>query len=377
VEEPPIFLWPNKPWNDKRFLKYGCPVITTEDEVYLKKDSEYIFIPHYSVLDSGTATEKNIYIFLENVTNVFFHLYGQIHPRAPNYRINFMELVVEKCNNIENCQQLNDCQKAVVIMDSNKLELSNTTIYISYWVEMYDKLMILVQYNDKYIVCTDATDPLLIRKIVMNASEPQTISTSENIFVQTEEVSTSVFDPQFTLYSGNTGYIYILQCRFCTTELTIKCQNGDPFIYTVDALSTSKIIFNDGSIVEGWQKINFPQTPYNKTYTNCSLAFTTNITSDIPIRQFWIIDPRLVEITKPVENTNTIEKKYEDKNNEADNGDFYKKTFYSLLVLIIVIIIIVICYFILRSRRSRNQSTRSGPDESNGFVLKSLFQGDA
>jgi lipopolysaccharide export LptBFGC system permease protein LptF len=145
----------------------------------------------------------------------------------------------------------------------------------------------------------------------------------------------------------------------------------------VDALSTSKIIFNDGSIVEGWQKINFPQTPYNKTYTNCSLAFTTNITSDIPIRQFWIIDPRLVEITKPVENTNTIEKKYEDKNNEADNGDFYKKTFYSLLVLIIVIIIIVICYFILRSRRSRNQSTRSGPDESNGFVLKSLFQGDA
>jgi hypothetical protein len=67
-------------------------------------------------------------------------------------------------------------------MDSNKLELSNTTIYISYWVEMYDKLMILVQYNDKYIVCTDATDPLLIRKIVMNASEPQTISTSESNF---------------------------------------------------------------------------------------------------------------------------------------------------------------------------------------------------
>jgi hypothetical protein len=112
-EQQAIFLVPNIPWNHKRFLKYGCPVITTEDEVYLRKNSDYIFIPQYSVLDSNTATEKNIYIFLEQVTNVFFHLYGQIHPRAPNYRINFMELVVEKCNNIESCQQLNDCHKAV------------------------------------------------------------------------------------------------------------------------------------------------------------------------------------------------------------------------------------------------------------------------
>jgi RNase P/RNase MRP subunit p30 len=65
-------------------------------------------------------------------------------------------------------------------MDSNKLELSNTTIYISYWVEMYDKLMILVQYKNKHIICTDASNPLQIKKIVMNASEPQTVSTSES-----------------------------------------------------------------------------------------------------------------------------------------------------------------------------------------------------
>jgi hypothetical protein len=65
-------------------------------------------------------------------------------------------------------------------MDSDKLELSNTTIYISYWVEMYNKLMILVQYKNKHIICVDASDPLLVRKIVMNASEPQTISTSES-----------------------------------------------------------------------------------------------------------------------------------------------------------------------------------------------------
>jgi hypothetical protein len=110
-------LLPNKPWNEKRFLKYGCPVITTEDEVDLHRDSDYNFAPHYQVLDSSAATEKNIYIFLKNVTNVFFHLYGQTHPSGSNYRINFIELVIEKCNKIESCQQLNDCQKAVVCID--------------------------------------------------------------------------------------------------------------------------------------------------------------------------------------------------------------------------------------------------------------------
>ncbi|KAJ3615697.1 hypothetical protein MTP99_006728, partial [Tenebrio molitor] len=50
-EQQAIFLVPNIPWNHKRFLKYGCPVITTEDEVYLRKNSDYIFIPQYSVLD--------------------------------------------------------------------------------------------------------------------------------------------------------------------------------------------------------------------------------------------------------------------------------------------------------------------------------------
>jgi hypothetical protein len=117
-KEQSIFLLSNKLWNEKRFLKYGCPVITTDDTVYLHRDSDYTFIPQYSVLDSSTATEKNIYIFLEKVTNVFFHLYGQIHPRGPNYRINFIELVIEKCNNIESCQQLNDCRKAVCIEQS-------------------------------------------------------------------------------------------------------------------------------------------------------------------------------------------------------------------------------------------------------------------
>ncbi|KAJ3630913.1 hypothetical protein MTP99_012079 [Tenebrio molitor] len=216
------------------------------------------------------------------------------------WRINFIELVIEKCNNIESCQELNDCRKAVV-MDSHKL--SNTTIYISYSVEMYNKLMILVQYKNKHIICVDASNSLLVRKIVMNASEPQTISTSENIFRQIDQVSTSVFDPQFTLYSGNIGYIYILQCRFCTTELTINCQNGDPLI-TVDASNTSKIVFSDGSVVEGWQKINFSQTLHKKTYTNCSLVFTTNTTNDFPITHFWIIDRCVVDITKPAENEN-------------------------------------------------------------------------
>jgi hypothetical protein len=357
-KEQSIFLSSNKLWNEKRFLKYGCPVITTDDEVYLHRDSDYTFIPQYSVLDSGTAIEKNIYIFLEKVTNVFFHLYGQIHPRGPNYRINFIELVIEKCNNIESCQQLNDCRKAVV-MDSDKLELSNTTIYISYWVEMYNKLMILVQYKNKHIICVDASDPLLVRKIVMNASEPQTISTSENIFKQTDQVSTSVFDPQFTLYSGNTGYIYILQCRFCTTELTIKCQSGDPIINTVDTSNTSKIVFSDGSVVEGWQKINFPQTLHKKTYTNCSLVFTTNTTNDFPITHFWIIDRCVVNITKPAENKSTTEKMNEDKNCVCVCDNFYKIAFCSLLILdFIIVFIIFICYIILRSRRSVHQSTR-------------------
>jgi hypothetical protein len=63
-------------------------------------------------------------------------------------------------------------------MDSHKL--SNTTIYISYSVEMYNKLMILVQYKNKHIICVDASNSLFVRKIVMNASEPQTISTSES-----------------------------------------------------------------------------------------------------------------------------------------------------------------------------------------------------
>jgi hypothetical protein len=63
-------------------------------------------------------SKKIFTFFLEKVTNVFFHLYGQIHPRGPNYRINFIELVIEKCNNIESCQQLNDCRKAVCIEQS-------------------------------------------------------------------------------------------------------------------------------------------------------------------------------------------------------------------------------------------------------------------
>jgi hypothetical protein len=366
-KEQSIFLLSNKLWNEKRFLKYGCPVITTDDKVYLHRDSDYTFIPQYSVLDSSTATEKNIYIFLEKVTNVFFHLYGQIHPRGPNYRINFIELVIEKCNNIESCQELNDCRKAVV-MDSHKL--SNTTIYISYSVEMYNKLMILVQYKNKHIICVDASDPLLVRKIVMNASEPQTISTSENIFRQIDQVSTSVFDPQFTLYSGNIGYIYILQCRFCTTELTINCQNGDPLI-TVDASNTSKIVFSDGSVVEGWQKINFSQTLHKKTYTNCSLVFTTNTTNDFPITHFWIIDRCVVDITKPAENESTTEKMNEDKNSEVDDSDnFYKKAFYSLLVLnFIIVFIIFIRYIILRSRRSVHQ-----PNRLQDFELGKLFE---
>jgi hypothetical protein len=241
-------------------------------------------------------------------------------------------------------------------MDSHKL--SNTTIYISYSVEMYNKLMILVQYKNKHIICVDASNSLLVRKIVMNASEPQTISTSENIFRQIDQVSTSVFDPQFTLYSGNTGYIYILQCRFCTTELTINCQNGDPLI-TVDASNTSKIVFSDGSVVEGWQKINFSQTLHKKTYTNCSLVFTTNTTNDFPITHFWIIDRCVVNITKPAENKSTTEKMNEDKNCVCVCDNFYKIAFCSLLILdFIIVFIIFICYIILRSRRSVHQTPR-------------------
>jgi hypothetical protein len=131
----------------------------------------FTFIPHYIVVKPDLAKEGSVYIMVENTTDAVFYFFPSRYPNSPHYKMVPTELQIQGCENHNICEELMECERAVVdISDTN---LDENVIFISWKKFETETLVILMQYKNKFVKCRYHKPHFQIQKLVMYGSQVQ------------------------------------------------------------------------------------------------------------------------------------------------------------------------------------------------------------
>jgi hypothetical protein len=131
----------------------------------------FTFNPKYNVLKTDLSKEESVYIMVENATDAAFYFFPSKYPNSAHYKMVPTELQIQGCENHNKCEEVMECERAVVdISDTN---LDENVIFISWKQFETETLVILMQYKNKFIKCRHHKLHFQIQKLVMYSSQVQ------------------------------------------------------------------------------------------------------------------------------------------------------------------------------------------------------------
>jgi hypothetical protein len=246
----------------------------------------FTFIPYYTVVKPDLAKEGSVYIMVENTTDAVFYFFPSRYPNSPHYKMVPTELQIQGCENHNICEELMECERAVVdISDTN---LDENVIFISWKKFETETLVILMQYKNKFVKCRYHKLHFQIQKLVMYGSQVQSFGIIDEFFRSTTQENNHIkLNRSFNLQVNQSVSLRIFQCLYCNTSITLTC---DSLQKTVNISNShgSKLIFSDSHLVNGWKESSLSNCG-TQVLRNCNLTIQTLLHSATQVNQFWII----------------------------------------------------------------------------------------
>jgi hypothetical protein len=274
-------------WDRTSFFEYGTPPLTTAVKNILDSKMSDKFYPNYTLMKSDSSREKSVYIIVENVTDALFYLFPSKYPNSAHYKIVPTELQIQGCENHNICEELMQCERAVVdISDTN---LDENVIFISWKRFETETLVILMQYKNKFVKCRHYKPHLQIEKLVMYGSQVQSFGIIDGFFISTTQENNHLkLNRSFNLQVNQSISLHILQCLECNTNITLTCDNLQRNVNTSSSQG-SKMIFKDNRLVNGWKEFSLSNCG-TQELSNCNLTIQTLLESENgQVNHIWII----------------------------------------------------------------------------------------
>ncbi|KAJ3616853.1 hypothetical protein MTP99_009170 [Tenebrio molitor] len=273
-------------WDLTSFFEYGTSPLTKAVKNILNLKMSFTFIPYYTVVKPDLAKEGSVYIMVENTTDAVFYFFPSRYPNSPHYKMIPTELQIQGCENHNNCEELMECEKAVVdISDTN---LDENVIFISWKKFETETLVILMQYKNKFVKCRYHKPHFQIQKLVMYGSQVQSFGIIDEFFRSTTQENNHIkLNRSFNLQVNQSVSLRIFQCLYCNTSITLTCDSLQKMV-NVSSSHGSKLIFSDSHLVNGWKESSLSNCG-TQVLRNCNLTIQTLLHSANQVNQFWII----------------------------------------------------------------------------------------
>jgi hypothetical protein len=107
---------------------------------------------------------------VENATDARFYLFPLKYPNSAHYKMLPTELQIQGCETQNKCEEVMECERAVV--DVSDTNLDESVVFISWKLER-ETFVILMQYKNRFIKCRHYKPHLQIQKLVMFGSQMQ------------------------------------------------------------------------------------------------------------------------------------------------------------------------------------------------------------
>jgi hypothetical protein len=305
AEENEILSLNIEDWDLTSFFDYGTSPLTTAVKNILNLNMSFTFIPRYTVLKADLNKEGSVYIMVENATDVAFYFFPSKYPNSAHYKMVPTELQIQGCENYNTCEELMECERAVVdISDTN---LDENVIFISWKRFETETLVILMQYKDKFIKCRHHKPHIQIQKLVMYGSQLQLFGIIEGFFRSTTQENNNLkLNRSFNLQVNQSVSLHTFQCLHCNTSIKLTCDNNLEKVVNVSSSQGSKLvsvyicptlkcndqflkIFSDSLLVNGWKEFSLSNCG-TQEFRNCNLTIQTLLQpANGQVNHIWII----------------------------------------------------------------------------------------
>jgi hypothetical protein len=200
----------------------------------------FTFIPKYTVLKTDLSKEESVYIMVENATDAAFYFFPSKYPNSAHYKMVPTELQIQGCENHNKCEEVMECERAVVdISDTN---LDENVIFISWKQFETETLVILMQYKNKFIKCRHHKLHFQIQKLVMYSSQVQSFGIIDGFFRSTTQENNHLkLNRTFNLQVNQSVSLNTFQCLQCNTSITLTCDNLQKIV-NVSSAQGSKLV---------------------------------------------------------------------------------------------------------------------------------------
>jgi hypothetical protein len=274
-------------WDLTSFFDYGTLPLTTAVKNILNLNMSFTFIPKYTVLKTDLSKEESVYIMVENATDAAFYFFPSKYPNSAHYKMVPTELQIQGCENHNKCEEVMECERAVVdISDTN---LDENVIFISWKQFETETLVILMQYKNKFIKCRHHKLHFQIQKLVMYSSQVQSFGIIDGFFRSTTQENNHLkLNRTFNLQVNQSVSLNTFQCLQCNTSITLTCDNLQKIV-NVSSAQGSKLIFSDSLLVNGWKEFSLSNCD-TQEFSNCNLTIQTLLQSpNGHVNHIWII----------------------------------------------------------------------------------------